>query len=523
MEATYENLMAKVRELHKAGDIETAKRVAAIALQRKSSAVKPLPEQEPSMSIGDKAKGSLANYRQGLTMGFYDEAKAGLGTVPGMAKDAINVLRGVRDNVRSPEEVYQAGLEKERSKFQDFREKAPVAAGASEIAGALLPALATMGAGAPASTPALARLGGKSLLGRSAASGAQGAAAGGVYGFGSGEGGALNRLQAAKDTAKTAGAFSAAIPVVGSAAGKIANKAISNRAMNKALQNAPSTDELKIAARAADDAIDFTVPAEKVRSKTQEVMSKLDELGIDKADMLSRPGYTPMTPMSNSLRDLMESVQGPLDYAALKTLRRQGANAAASSIPTDRKAGMIVKEAADDLIEFAGADNKTVNALWQKMYKSQMMEDIFDSTDGYLAGDTSAIRNQFGRILKNKRLRSQFTEQEQNMMSKVVSGTASEKLIRALGSGLGQYLSPIVGASVGSPGGVSGMLIGGIGGSAISSGARKVADKITLKNAEKLHRLTAIDSPSIAPKINKSALRKIEKLSVPSLSVGVNQ
>ncbi len=52
MAATYEELMAKSRELYGAGDMEGAKRVARIALSRRGQVAGPVlsPEQSPALN-----------------------------------------------------------------------------------------------------------------------------------------------------------------------------------------------------------------------------------------------------------------------------------------------------------------------------------------------------------------------------------------------------------------------------------------------------------------------------------------
>lgn len=110
---------------------------------------------------------------QGATLGFADEILAGLQAPFGEGTLAQN---------------YETALQSERDVLRQYRENYPISSTAYEIGGAVLPALFTGGAAAPAAaTRTAAVLGG---LGRGALGGAK---AGAVYGFGSGEGGFWDR------------------------------------------------------------------------------------------------------------------------------------------------------------------------------------------------------------------------------------------------------------------------------------------------------------------------------------------
>ena len=114
---------------------------------------------------------------QGLTLGFADEILAGLRAPFGEG---------------SLSENYGTALQEERDVLKQYREAYPVSSAAYEIGGAVVPALFTGGAAAPAAaTRTAAVLGG---LGRGAISGAK---FGGVYGFGSGEGDVFDRAASA--------------------------------------------------------------------------------------------------------------------------------------------------------------------------------------------------------------------------------------------------------------------------------------------------------------------------------------
>jgi hypothetical protein len=110
---------------------------------------------------------------QGALLGFSDELFAGLQAPFGEGSMSQN---------------YEAALKNERDVLKQYRQDYPISSAAYEIGGAILPAVFTGGAAAPAAaTRTAAVVGG---LARGALSGAK---TGAVYGFGTGEGGALDR------------------------------------------------------------------------------------------------------------------------------------------------------------------------------------------------------------------------------------------------------------------------------------------------------------------------------------------
>ena len=152
MAYTEQQLKDAAKKAAQAGDMQAAEELARAAMAMRGDP----PKQRLRAALG-----------QGLFLGFGDE-----------------IVAGVR--ALSPNQTYDEALADERQKIADYREAYPKSSFAYELGGAILPAigagLVTGGAGSGA---VLAP-----TLGRTALAGA---AAGGVYGFGSGEGGFTNR------------------------------------------------------------------------------------------------------------------------------------------------------------------------------------------------------------------------------------------------------------------------------------------------------------------------------------------
>jgi hypothetical protein len=202
--ATYEEMMAKAKQLAAGGDTASAKRLAQIALKSRSA---PTPEKgiwqtlkenvvgdnDPTtMNTGEKI-GTLLNMGgESMTFGLVgDEAAAAADSVIG------------RGN-------YDDRLAKYRGNEASVRESNPGASLAADVLPALLPGLG-MAKGVAAAPSALG------ALWRGAKAGI---AAGGTYGFMEGEGGLGDRIQGGAVGATLGGAIGAATPALAGLAQK---------------------------------------------------------------------------------------------------------------------------------------------------------------------------------------------------------------------------------------------------------------------------------------------------------------
>lgn len=155
MAYTQEQYLQAAEKAERAGDVGAAEELRALA-----AAVAP-PTQRARAAA------------QGATLGFSDEILAALQAPFGEGSLAEN---------------YGTALQGERDVLKQYRQDYPVSSVAYEVGGAILPAIFTGGAAAPAAaTRTAAVLGG---LGRGAITGGL---TGGAYGFGTGEGGFTDR------------------------------------------------------------------------------------------------------------------------------------------------------------------------------------------------------------------------------------------------------------------------------------------------------------------------------------------
>lgn len=153
-------------------------------------------------SVGREAVRSLL---RGATVGVSDVLGAAGGAGGYKVLEAVGA---VPESGQSFGDLYSEMKGKQAEQRDVFREEQPVLAYGSEIAGAVVPAIATLGASAPATTAQTAGLGARVLKGAGI-----GAAQGGVYGASEADVG--QELQGAGEGALFGGAVGAAFPILG--------------------------------------------------------------------------------------------------------------------------------------------------------------------------------------------------------------------------------------------------------------------------------------------------------------------
>lgn len=158
------------------------------------------PEPESNL---DYAKGLAQSAASGATLGFSDEAAAGMGSLFGLGPKLLGT--------KSYDEI----LNETRKSHKDFEAKHPVASTAAELGGAMILPGGIVKSLLGKGIPTLARAVGAGL--------ATGAGTGAVAGFGAGEGGLEARLKQAAKSAAAGAASGSLAPVAGTVARKTAN------------------------------------------------------------------------------------------------------------------------------------------------------------------------------------------------------------------------------------------------------------------------------------------------------------
>lgn len=155
----------------------------------------------PLSGVRRFVSGLTKSAEEGLTLGFGDEIRAGIGSVVDYATGQDGSLG----------ELYDKRLAGERKEVKDFQGAHPVLAAGASVAGSL--PLAPVGAG-PVRTG----------LGLVAQGAKNGAVFGGLSGFGNGEGGLGERLESAGKGAAFGGVVGGALPVLTGAGGSLINR-----------------------------------------------------------------------------------------------------------------------------------------------------------------------------------------------------------------------------------------------------------------------------------------------------------
>lgn len=176
-------------------------------------------EKEEIGAVEGMARAGL----QGLSFAAGDEAVAGLSAGIHSLKDG-----------QSFDKLYEAYLDRERGKIEQFREESPYLAYGSEATGGIATGLATGGA-------TTGSLGARMMQGAG-----QGAWQGGAYGFNAGEGGFGNRAKSGGVGAGIGGVLGAAAEPVSDAVKGVVGKYMSGKARNDVSKLLP--DDLEMGA-----------------------------------------------------------------------------------------------------------------------------------------------------------------------------------------------------------------------------------------------------------------------------------
>lgn len=455
-----------------------------------------------SQNFGEKVGSALNKAGEAMTFGL-------IGDEAGAAADAALGI-GSYDN----------RLQHYRQQEHVLQRDNPKTALGAELGGAVLGAMAPGGA--------IGTLGrGAGLLPRLAASSATGAAMGGTYGFMEGEGGFDNRMSDAKTGAKVGAAVGFAAPVVGRGVQKLADGHAARQAITKAIKGAPSSEALRAEGRAAYDAIDranVQIQPQAFDRTRQRILEMLRQnTGFDEL-----PGPGSLTPNSARAMEIMRQAgdrmakepTAALPFKSLDQMRRQaGAAAGNFANKTDQKAGMEIISGLDDLVnnlapgDVVSGDVQALKTLipkardvWSRMSKSQMIDDAIEAgQNNYLSGGASGIRNQFKRILSNKKLAAKFTEAEKAAMRKVVNGSMGSQIMNLLGGGLGQLGQIGAGFGLGGPAGAA-------AGAVTGSLARRGSEAIASRNAEIARAMVANGKLNTLPVASESSRRAIEAM-----------
>ena len=425
-------------------------------------------------------KGTILNpIGQGATFGLADELAAGgaaaigkvlpesMGGLP-PGTPFVDAYTGIRDNIRE--------------NTKGYAEENPKTALAAEIGGGLL----TGGFGAAKA----AGMTGVRQLPKLAQLSMSGAAGGGLYGFGTGEG-AKDSLQKAKTGAIIGGVASPAIGFVG---GKLVDMRSKSKIMDVLRKTAPTQEEVK----QASHALYKTAKDSGVVIRNQYYKDLLSKMGKEAKDFGFDLDLHPKT--ATAISRFMDKADDNIGIDELEILRKKMQAAALSNERSDatlaRNMLGVIDDAMDSLspnsvLSGKGADVggilKQARALWGKQSRMDMLNEAVEKARNQASGFENGIRVQMRSILNNPKKLRGFSADDVDLMKQVVRGGTKENILKLIGKMsisenqqsnlLGMLAGMAAGGSVGgAPGAIAMPIIG--------QAAKKSAQKLTRQNAD---------------------------------------
>ncbi len=406
-----------------------------------------LPEERGVFRRIDDAVRGAADM---ATFGFADELSAWLGSKTGVGGEAGN---------------YDANLEAQRQRDSED--------GVERLGGQLAGALLTPGGLA------------KTIPGTVA----HGAAAGGLYGFGSGEGGLGDRAESAAIGGALGGAAGGALRGV--------TNALGNRAAAKTI---PSNEELRRLANAAYNKADMAGVIIKPEGMQRLATGMVDDLVDFGYDPVLQPGVKAVLDRLSDLGNKNVTLKG------LDVVRKVAGNAAKiRDNPSQQALASKIIGRIDDYIDnLPDSDVLTGNPqigsnalreareLWSRLRKSEMVDTAAlkaerrAASTGSGANADNALRQNVRGLLDNPRTARGMTAAERGAAERVVRGTPTQNALRLAGKFaptgvVSGVLSGGAGVGLAGPAGLALPLVGAV--------AKSAADRMTVKNAERLSQI----------------------------------
>lgn len=210
-----------------------------------------------------------------------------------------------------------------------------------------------------------------------------------------------------------------------------------------------------------------------------------------------------LTPKTASVLRRLDSELGTSPtLTQIDTLRKVAQNAAKSLEPADAALGSIVVDNIDSFLDIVSPSAfktgkvsaaeitpkfKVARDLWGRAKRSEMINEAFEKAKNQASGFENGIVVQFRSILNNKKKSRFFKKGELEAMQEVVRGTTTgnlAKLVGRLGFSEG-HATNLIGGSLGVAGGAAvGGPVGAVAVPLIGQVSRKLAQRLTRKNAE---------------------------------------
>ncbi len=287
------------------------------------------------------------------------------------------------------------------------------------------------------------------------------------------------------------------------------------------VESAPEIEQLKEVSRGVYKELDdagVQLKPKVYEGMVNQIKKKVNKKGFD-------VDVTPAT--ASVIRRLESEVGKTLSLTEIDNLRTVAQNAINPQQPRDAMLSGIIIDSVDDFL-----DNMSPKAialtvmstkeimpkyqiareLWGRARRSEMINDAFKNARNQASGFENGIVIQFRSILNNKKKAKFFKPREIQAMEQVVRGTTGSnlaKLVGRLGFSEG-HATNIIGGGMGVAAGAHlGGPIGAVAVPVAGQLSRKLAQKMTRKNAEMAN--TVIKAGSNAERIAKAYFSKTKK------------
>lgn len=318
-----------------------------------------------------------------------------------------------------------------------------------------------------------------------------------------------------------------------------APKEPTKRAIKKSIvESAPEIDQIKSAASAVYKEIDDSgvrIKPQAINNLVGTIEAKTRKSGLDPRVTKQAAGAL------EALREMRGADQPITELMVQKNIAQK---VAGSADPGEKMLGNIMIDEIDSFLDSlsskdltkgdasTGKKVKVAGKLWGRAKRAELITQAITRGEDVAAGAEAGIRNEFNRILRNKKLSKFIPKDEQALMRDVVKGDFKQNITRLIGKvGLSVDRSPNVFGSIVAGGGL-GTVLGGTAGAivvpVIGTISKQIAKKLTTNKAKFTEAMTraGTDGKRIAkaylssvPKAKRSIDDLADLLSDPKINI----
>lgn len=274
-----------------------------------------------------------------------------------------------------------------------------------------------------------------------------------------------------------------------------AAKEPTKREIKKAVvESAPEIEQIKSAATAVYKEIDDSgvrIKPQAINNLVGTIEAKTRKSGLDPRVTKQAAGAL------EALREMRGVDQPITELMVQKSIAQK---VAGSADPGEKMLGNIMIDEIDSFLDSlsskdltkgdasTGKKVKVAGKLWGRAKRAELITEAITRGEDVAAGAEAGIRNEFNRILRNKKLSKFIPKDEQALMRDVVKGDFKQNITRLIGKvGLSVDRSPNVFGSIVAGGGL-GTVIGGTSGAivvpVIGTISKQIAKKLTTNKAK---------------------------------------